>query len=272
MPTLKLTIATLIVLTAGLLISPLPQPKNLRAMLQPTGSFSQIAPNIYTQSSSPLSSMLPAALPKAIATVKAALGTGFATPPAIYLPATLGEFERFCASRRALGCQVRGKIFLSPRLISQPSSRFPILLTHELVHLKFTRKLSFWQFAGLPIWFNEGIATLISQPDAKDGFCAAEQDIRAGTSFIPAARGSLIFPEYNRAFGLTPREFYRQSAVFLAYLKASQPRGFVAFLQKIQDGQPFQDSFTDAFGNSVEQMWQAYRNSIEPADCNNLPT
>jgi len=94
-----------------------------------------------------------------------------------------------------------GKIFLSPRLITQPDGQLSILLEHELLYLYFNQQISFRQFAGLPIWFNEGIATLISQSDGR--FCDAKQDIRNGTSFIPSASGSLLFPEYHTAFGLS---------------------------------------------------------------------
>ncbi len=265
MPKQKLIFSILAALAAGFFISPLPQAKTLRAMMRPTGGFTQLSPNVYLQSSSPLSASLSSALPPAIARVEVYLGTEFSTPPKIYLPSTLDEFERFCAARRPLGCQIQGKIFLSPRLYEQPTSQLPILLRHELVHLRFTRQLGFWKFSALPIWFNEGVASLVSLREGQ--YCNAEQDIRIGEAFIPSDSGSLVFPKYQNAFGLSRQDFYQQSAAFLMHLRAAQPQRFTRFLQDVQGGQAFAPAFIGAFDASVKEAWQSYRAGIAPRDC-----
>lgn len=261
----NILVAFFFVSLVALAFSPLPQAKTLRAMARSTSSLGQISPNLYAHRESQLSALIRDELPLAIANVEALIGGKFAAPPTLYLPSSLDEFERYCVARRSLGCQIQGKIFISPRLIEQPNGQVLILLTHELIHLYFDRRLSFWQTVALPVWFNEGMATMASLPLRE--FCQAEQDIRSAISFTPSESGSLIFPEYHSSFGLTRGAFYRQSAAFLAYLSQNQPQQFEQFLKNILAGQNFARSFASAFGNTVDAIWQGYRKSIAPKNC-----
>ena len=49
--------------------------------------------------------------------------------------------------------------------------------------------------------------------------------------------------------------FYRQSGMFVAYLRSHDEMRFRTFMQAIEDGRRFSESFNEAFGLSLDKAW-----------------
>ena len=103
-------------------------------------------------------------LPAAIARVEAIHGRRFAHPVAVGVYVTPEAFvaANGLGDRRAVGMHFLGRVMLSPVLFSTQRQRLPAMLTHELSHAHLRSWISELTFVGLPNWFKEGLAVMVS--------------------------------------------------------------------------------------------------------------
>lgn len=184
----------------------------------------------------------------------------FVRPVKIYATSNLDSFESLCGYRFVLGCVVNEKLFLSPRLISQPTGTLPRLLTHELSHLHIAQQLSLLQQGRIPTWFREGLAVHTStkiEGSAKIELEQAISMIKKGKTFYPNDTGSILFPKDHTRFKLTRSHFYRQAASFVDFLAQDQPQ-FEKLLLSVQCGNSFSTSFQKSFGVPVKAKWTLF--------------
>jgi len=211
-------------------------------------------------------------LPAAIAKIEAEHGRPFAKPPII------GIFDNDDAYARAnglgdpevAGVSRAGRAILSPRLCRNESYRLKSVLTHELSHVH----LFGWRPRGTPRppqWFTEGLAVLASDGGAAESVSDADaaQAIRDGYGVILDATpwgDFMAIPfaaEPPCGKGCDHRSFrqrlaYRQAAIFIAWLRRSEPEGFARLMRALEGGADFEGAFEGAFHETPWERWRDF--------------
>jgi hypothetical protein len=197
-------------------------------------------------------------LPEAIERVEAGHYRPFAKPVTIRVCASEESYEKLTGLKAPASVTLKG-VFFSPQLVKEQR---PLLLylAHELSHLHLEQQIGKWKFARIPGWFKEGLATYVSGGGGAQKVSESEaiEAIKAGKHFEPHETGGIFFRKYGHHWGLSPHMFYRQSMMFVAYLKSIDEQKYRSFLLSIQDGTCFSDSFDDAFNARPEEIWQEF--------------
>jgi hypothetical protein len=147
-----------------------------------------------------------------------------------------------------------------PRLATEPGT-IPSPLAHELTHAWCQQRLGALGFIlTQPVWFREGLATLASGGGGAETVSAEEARaaLRAGRRFEPAAWELFFLPHTASRYGLRPRMFYRESALFLAHLHEGDPPAFNAWLGDKAAGRWLGAAFLARFGESLEAAWERF--------------
>ena len=234
------------------------------AMMQSTDGFALYDNGsglVYQETSpSPLAEQAKTYLSDAIKVVEKEQYRKFRNPVEIYATSTLDSLEKHCGWRRVLGCVVNNKVFLSPRILTQPKGTLLRLLTHELAHLHFSQQLGLFDQANIPVWFREGLAVYVGNKGARAKLESdkAMSAFKAGKSFYPNEQGSLVFPKYHTSFGLSRSVFYQQAASFVQFLSDNNKTGFQNLLLAVQDGDGFSQSFKRHYGVSLASKWKEF--------------
>jgi hypothetical protein len=236
------------------------------AHFQSTSRFVPLAADpriVYEPGAEAFAQAVAPLLPQAIADVEAGQYRPFARPVVVHVCATEYCFTRFTgASARAKGA-VHGTqgLFLNPALLRQPE-RMRAILTHELSHLHLVDHVRLW---ALPVWFNEGLAAYVSGGGGAEHVSEADavKAIAAGNMLEPMDSGTWL--SYNtagpfRALGMAEAThmFYRQSMMFVAYLKQRDPQGFRGMLLALEDGTDFAHAFSSAYGAGAKALWAEF--------------
>ncbi len=239
--------------------------KTAIAMTQSTDDFLLTSKKnglIYTESeSSPLAKEAEKYLDDAIKVIEIEQYRNFAKPVKIYAISSLDSFKRHCGFRLVLGCVINEKVFLSPRILTQPVGTLPRLLTHELSHLHIVQQLSMLKWGDVPTWFREGLAVYVSSKSegAKMDFSDVIDQFKEGETFYPNESGSIIFPKNHTNFNLSRPIFYRQAGNFVKFLYDSDNQGFRSLLLSVQDRKQFSESFKEHYGVSLDEKWKEYK-------------
>jgi hypothetical protein len=197
-----------------------------------------------------------AGLPEAIAEVEAATYGPFTGPIRIYVCGTLDCYQRFTGNDRSGGQTTpRRKIFISPKP-ENTAARVPFVVAHELTHLHLVQGCSAYRAAQMPSWFNEGFAALVSNGGGAEGVSDgdATRAILAGQTFTPTTDHGFS----GSHFGLPAHMFYRQAALFIAYLRDRDGGAFRAFILDLEAGRPFAEAFEDRFHSRLIPTWRAF--------------
>ncbi len=159
--------------------------------------------------------------------------------------------------------QVRGavivKLFLSGGLRKEPE-RIRRILVHELSHLHIGQQLGIYGYnANQPAWFQEGLAVIVSGGGGAEKVSEEEaaKAILEGKSITPEAHGSFLFKKSAHSYNLEPHMFYRQSGMFVAWLRSRDETRFRTFLLAIEDGRDCAGSFHEASGGAGCR-WQRF--------------
>ena len=200
-------------------------------------------------------------LPVAVKTVEQEQYGRFPKGIRVYVCATTESFEEL-TGRKARGLAYRGSVFLSPRLLDNPEE-VPAYLTHELSHLFMLQYRGLYGFMTTPPWFNEGLAVYVSKGGGAGNVTEKEAvgSMLSGKVFQPDTAGSLLdflFPKYGSHWGLKPHMFYRQSSLFVTFLKENNDGSFKELLVSLQGGEPFETAFQKAYGSTTREAWQLF--------------
>ena len=210
----------------------------------------------YQPGAEALAGAVVAALPGAIEQVAAAAYGPFTVPIHIYVCGTLDCYRRFAGDERSGGhTNFRGRIFISPKP-QNTAARIPFVVAHELTHLHLAERCSTYRAGQLPIWFNEGFATLVSHGGGAEDVSDADaaRAILAGSTFTPTTSHG----QSGSAFGLPAHMFYRQAALLIDHLRAAHGDAFRAFVLDLEDGRPFADAFEGRLHTSLAAAWQVF--------------
>ena len=98
----------------------------------------------------------------------------------------------------------------------------------------------------------------------------AIESIKSGKHFVPHEKGNILFRKYGHHWGLKPHMSYRQSMLFMAYLKTMDEKMYRNLLIKIQDGECFADAFNETFNLSLNDIWDKFLKEIKSKSNNNM--
>ncbi len=197
-------------------------------------------------------------LPQALERVEAGQYRPFAKPVAIYVCASDESYTEATGLEAPASATWKG-VFLSPRLVREQRP-LSLYLAHELSHLHIVQQIGIYKWTKLPAWFHEGLATFVSGGGGAYTVTDSQaiEAIKAGQHFEPHEEGGILFRKYAGNWGLSPHMFYRQSMVFVAYLKALDEQKHRKLVLSIEDGLSFSESFHNAYGLSVAQVWEMF--------------
>jgi len=214
--------------------------------------------------------LVAAALPSAVTRVEAQQCLPLAEPFRIYVCSTQESFNAYMGAppgATARGVKVLNDIFLAPSAFSSwRGDTHGAVLTHELSHLHLYQRLghrrSLWD---MPVWFLEGLAVIVSGGGG-EGVTAedATSAILAGHHFIPDEKGSLLRPKRASDYGQGAFMFYRQSELFVAFIRDRDPAAFEDFMLALQLGGlgSFAGGFESSFGTDIAGMWEEFEEHL----------
>lgn len=219
---------------------------------------------LYEPGAEDLSKEVAEYLPESIAKVEKEQYRPFAKPIEVYICATKDSFSRLTGlpGGKMKGATTIKHVFLSAeRLRELPINIRRAVLTHELSHFHLQQYLGAYNFgANLPPWFQEGLAEYVSGGATMQEVSEAEavKAILEGKHFTPETTGSFFFPKRWRAYGLKAYMFYRQSFMYVSYLKHLDESKFRTFVSALENGSSFEDSFNSTFALTTDATWQQF--------------
>jgi hypothetical protein len=200
-------------------------------------------------------------LPEAIKKIEEDQYLPFHDPIKIYVCASAENCYKLTGSRAP--AIVTNKLFLSPVLFLErrPIDRY---LTHQLSHLHLRQRLGMLNFTRLPTWFKEGLAEVFS--GGATSFQITDQEaykaIADGHNFTPDSDRNIISifisPRYGNYWKISEPMFYRQSMLFVAFLKKTDEKAFLKMLMAIQHGEYFSTALTDAYNENLSALWNTF--------------
>jgi hypothetical protein len=203
-------------------------------------------------------------LPSAIAQVEAGHYLRFLQPPRVHVCGTDDCFHRFVDRRLNLTAAVvyNNRLVLAPRLFDREPRRLRPVLVHELSHLHLGQRRGHYT-AEIPIWFHEGLASLVADGGGAD--LATDEDalraIGAGRHFQPDQQHLPWVRKAAPAWDLSIHVFYRQSLLFVRHLRERDAARFRALLEALQAGEDFDSAFAATFhmnqANAARQFFAA---------------
>lgn len=234
-----------------------------KAWTQSKEDFSQCTadPRIFCeQGSEALAIKIMPLLPTAVDLIERSQYAPFAKPMRIYTYATTRSYASHSgALDSSSGAVSLGTVHLSSKVLQAPE-RTQAILAHELSHLHLQQQIGTLAWARIPSWFHEGLATRMSNGGGAE--TVSEQDalyaIAHGKHFVPEESQWIMFPRTASSYGLHPHMYYRQSALFVDYLRESDPRAFQQLLQAISAKMVFAEALAFSYGKPLQALWQDF--------------
>ncbi len=214
----------------------------------------------YEPGAEALAESLVAVLPATIARVETAQYRPFAKPVRVLVTASESSYHALSGARgESRAATFFERVFISPRLAREPAA-ITGLLTHELSHLHLAQLTGEAAGRRIPTWFHEGLAVLVADGGGAEKVSAeqAVAAIRAGRYFTPDAGGDPRQVRSAGQFGLEPQLYYRQCALFVAFLRDRNAAGFRALLAALQARRPFDEAALETLGASIDILWEHF--------------
>lgn len=156
-------------------------------------------------------------------------------------------------------------IFLSPK-IGNNKKTLQLLLVHELSHIHMRQYVGTWRsITNIPTWFDEGLAVVTSKGGGAEKVSETQaiEKINDGKHFIPVVDTGVFSHKYAHDYGLTPHMFYRQSGMFINYLKQVNPKAFSKSYIGLSDGENFGNVWVKYYGKTMHELWAEFLLSIK---------
>lgn len=195
----------------------------------------------------------------------------FKQPVNIYIFSKQESFEKYSIVGTAGAVTYGDKILISPKK-ANTDLRLPRIVLHELSHYHLNGYLGIYKARITPRWFLEGLAVLVSDGAGSENVSrdSAIREILNGKKIKPVTRHPIFFGEQSRPPKMKPHMFYRQSAIFVEYLRNLSPDGFKVLLHGIEDGESFEDIFVKAYRKDPNKIWDQYVDSLKHNHAFNL--
>jgi hypothetical protein len=212
-------------------------------------------------------------LETAMRAVEAKHGLPFEGPFRVYVcdsHESVSEYMAGPRGQRVRGVKVLNDVFLAPSAFASGfGDTHSEVLAHELSHLHLYQRLGHLRaLREVPQWFHDGLATVVSGAGGEGVDDAEAFDaILHGPTLVPDERGGFWRPKRPRDYGLPHGMFYKQSAMFVAYITERNPDAFEDFMLGLQltEWSSFASLFEASFGTDVAGMWEGFVRHAELA-------
>ncbi len=204
-----------------------------------------------------------------IAQVEGFHGLAFRIRPEVFLTGTETEYRRISGgSARFRALPVRGRVFVSPRALSQSERQeihLDTYLRHELSHSLIYQHLGWPGLLGLAPWFEEGLATLSAEQLGVDGYFDRDHVLawwRLGRAVPPSqyqsrwedSKAITSLPDGERFLFL-----FAQYALLIDELIAEEGRPrFQSLLNRLLRGEDLDEAFTMEYGASPDTYFSEF--------------
>lgn len=168
------------------------------------------------------------------------------------------------SSPKARGSATTNEIYISP-IIADRRETLSSIVIHELSHVHIRQYIGSWRYwTEVPGWFLEGLAVDVSGGGGAESVSDAEaiKSIQAGISFTPREKSSILGHKFAHDYGLNPHLYYRQSSLFVRYLKKSNPGAFKKSYLSLIRGKLFSEIWLENYGKKIPDLWLDYLSSI----------
>jgi hypothetical protein len=203
-------------------------------------------------------------LPAASAQVEALQYRRFRSAPTVYVCNDDECFHRFVPARANYTAAVvyDNRLVLAPRLFEREPERLLPILLHELSHLHMGQYRGHYAMA-IPVWFHEGLASLVALGGGADLVTDAEaHEAAANGRHFMADEQHLPWQRTRAdAWGISVSIFYRQSMRYLEHLRAHDEAAFRRLLHALQEGADFDTAFAQAYQTNPAHAARAYFNT-----------
>lgn len=244
-----------------------------KARLEPRDQFVEVRANAQVhylgEDAKVMARRLAMAMDASVSKVERMNGRKFIEPPKVYV-CNADCFLRFSTMERTVpAAHFMDAIFMNDSDLRKKEHRFSMapenFLVHELTHLLFYQHAGAIAYMRTPAWFREGWAVIVSDGAGAQA-CSPEEAAKhllAGASFDPAEEGSLFRNRTAASYGLPYPVFYRQAALFVAYLRDTDSSAFRTALDLIFEGERFQHSFVRAYGKPLTAYWHSFKEKLQ---------
>lgn len=229
---------------------------------------------LYEAGAGVLSNIIATHMEDSIATVESMHSEKFYSEVKVHICATLICYEKYTTMRKSRGATIGDKVFLSPKLLTRPKT-IKRVLTHELSHLHLAQKLGgFALYNNVPSWFQEGLATLTSDGGGAENvsILAAVKALKTQIFFTPEINASVFQIKNADSYGFTgnysdpffaQNMYYRQSSMFVDYLKRTNTKGFNDLIRQVLRGETFEKTFIENYDLGLEDSWYSFIREIK---------
>ena len=204
--------------------------------------------------------ILAASYAQTIQQIEARLGGTLQTKPQVYLCVSDACFLKYAFNKEARA-EARGRgnlVLLKARTLEAEGRLLPVF-THELVH-------AFWFQHGVhctPRWWTEGLAVEVSNGGGAEKVTRLEalQAIQEGKIFQASDENSCwtrMPPQLN---GMAWPMFYRQSGMFVQWMRVRDPEGFSTLLIKLRSGDNLATAIESVYGQPITALHLAWQKS-----------
>ncbi len=235
---------------------------------------------LYEPGAEALAKELSLSLPLSINQIEKEQFKTFKTPVFLYVCGTPSSFAGFTTLVGATAaCTSPDCVFVSPILAAKQHNEMIAYITHELSHAHMQQYVGTFAFRlNYPNWLKEGLAAYVSNGGGagmvSDSQAAAL--IRSGRVFEPVDNGLDVTEIQSSRFSdLNPfpkpiHMFYRQSMMFISYLKQRDPAKFKQLLESIENGGNFRNCFISIYGQDVKSMFNQFVEYVRKTGTNGL--
>lgn len=257
---------TAVVAAAGLLASCGSTAKMIYLELMPMRGFAPQPGNAqvhFEPGAEGAAEAVVAGLDAAVRQIEASHGAALLQRPEVYVCATAACYTQhvFTPLSRAETRPFGRTVILQGRLLLD-EQRLQSVLTHELSHV-------FWFERGIrchPRWWTEGLAV-----DSSGGGGAEMQPMPAA---LHAMRDGVLFSDLEesclerdsaRRAGMGWPMFYRQSGMFVGWLRARDAAAFGNTLAQLRGGARLTPAIESTFAATLPALWQNWRRAATEA-------
>jgi len=181
----------------------------------------------------------------------------------IYVFSNLANYERHCPSKGSGGHTFSSYIIISPKEANTPE-RLPRILAHELSHFHLVGYTGIVKDRRLPTWFKEGLAVWASGGAGAEKVSESEaaQSLLSGMEINRVYQNPILGSKNSHPKNMTTHMFYKQSGMFINYLRQSNTTNFQELLYRVQEKRNFKNALTSSYEKSLNQLWSDFLTSI----------